>query len=81
MGVAPAVAETGGQQFAHLGPLLIGKAGVEMVGGRVLQVDLLVGHVHIAADHDALAGRQLLDVGPESIFPLHSVVEAAQTVL
>ena len=81
MGIAPAVAEAGGEQFAHFAPLLVGEAGVEMVRGGILQVNLLVGDVHVAADHHALLRGQAAHIGAERVLPLHPVIQAAQAVL
>ena len=52
-----------------------------MVGVGVLQVDFLVGDVHVAADYHALALLKAAEVLPEGVFPLHAVGEAAQAVL
>ena len=47
----------------------------------VLQVELLMGHVEIAAQHHRLLFVQLHEVGSEVVLPLHPVVDAGQLVL
>ena len=78
---APGVYEACVKQLSHLGAFLVGETGVEVVCGGVLEVDLLVGHVHIAADNDAFAGREAAKVLSEGVLPLHTVWQAAQAVL
>ena len=69
------------QKLGELAPFLIGKAGVADVLLGVFQVDLLVGHVHIAADDHGLCPVQLLQIGAEVVLPAHPVVQALQLVL
>ena len=78
---APAVHEAGGEEFGHLAALFVGEAGVEMVGVGILEVDLLVGHVHVATHHHALLGSEAAKIPAEGVFPTHSVVEATKAVL
>ena len=78
---AEAVGKASLQKLGELGPLLIGEAGVAHIGLGVFQVDLLVGHVHIAADDHGLLGVQPLQVGAEIVLPLHAVVDALELVL
>ena len=77
----PAVDESGSQEFSHLGAFLIGESGVEVIGSGILEVDLLVGDVHVTADHDSFARSQAGDIGPEVILPAHTVIQAAKAVL
>ena len=78
---AEAVGEARRQQLGHLGPLLVGEARAHPVGLCVLDVDLLVGHVQIAAEDDRLFGIQLQQVGAEGVLPCHPVVQPLQAVL
>ena len=77
----PAVDESGSQEFGHLGTFLIGEAGVEVIGSGILEVDFLVGDVHVTADHDSFARGQAGDISPEVILPAHTVIQAAKAVL
>ena len=65
---AEGVGEACPQQGRHLPPLFIRKAGVAAVGLGVLQVDLPVGNVQIAAKHDGLLLVQRLQMRPERIY-------------
>ena len=76
-----AVGEARRLQLGHLGPLLVGKAGVAAVGLGVLDVDFLVGDVQIAAEDHRLLGVQPQEIIAESVFPLHPVVQALEPVL
>ena len=78
---AEGVHESGREQLRHLAPLLIGETGVAPIGAGVLQVDLLVGHVQIAAEDHRLFPIQLREVGAEVVLPLHAVVDALEAVL
>lgn len=79
--VAEGVGEACGEQLAELLPLLVGEARVAPVGLGVLQVNLLVGHVHVAADDDGLPRVEFLQIAAELVFPLHAVVQPPQFVL
>ena len=78
---AEGVGEAIGQQLAELGALLVGKARIMAVGLGILDIDLLVGHVQVAAEDDGLLGIEALEIGLEIILPRHAVVEALETVL
>ena len=78
---AERVHKAAGEQLGHLGPLLVGEAGVHPVGLGVLQVDLLMGHVQVAAVDHRLLGVQLRQVGADVVLPLHTVVQTGQLVL
>ena len=69
------------EQLAELGAFLVGKASVVAVGLGILDVDLLMSHIEVAAEDDGLLGVEALKVGTEGILPRHAVVEALQTVL
>ena len=79
--VAEGVGEAGREQHAELFALLIGEAGVFVVGVGVFEVDLLMGHVHVAADDHGLLGVQRAGIGTEIILPGHAVVQALEPVL
>ena len=78
---AEAVGKACVQQFGHFAALLIGKACAHVVGLVVLDVDLPVGHVQIAAQDHRLFRIQRQQVGPEGVLPLHAVVQPLQAVL
>ena len=78
---AEGVGEAIGQQLAELGALLVGEARIMAVGFRILDIDLLVGHVQVAAEDDGLLGIEALEIGLEIILPRHAVVETLKTVL
>ena len=78
---AEGVHKPGGKKLRHLLALLVGKAGIAPVGARVLQVDLLVGHVQVPAENHRLDGVQLCQIGAEIVLPLHPVVDALEAVL
>ena len=69
------------QQLGHLAALLIGEARIHAVGLGVLEVDLLMGHVQIAAQQHGLDLIELLQIRPEVVLPLHAVVQSLQAVL
>ena len=48
---------------------------------RILDINLLVGHVQVAAKNDSFLLIKPLQIGPESILPCHAVVQTFQTVL
>ena len=62
MHAAERVGETGFEQLIELAALLVGKAGVASVRPGILQVDLIVRHVEIAAHHDRLRHGNLTGV-------------------
>ena len=78
---AEGVGKPGGEQLGHLGALLVGEAGVAPVGLGVFQVDLLVGHIHVPADHHRLSAVQTLEIGPEGVLPRHAVGQTGQSIL
>ncbi len=57
MQAAERVVEAGGEQRVELAALLVGKAGVTAVRPGILQVDLVVRHVEVAAHHDRFRRR------------------------
>ena len=67
--------------MGHFGALLVGEAGVHAVSLGVFQVDLLMGHVQIAAVDHRLFGVQLHKVLPDIVLPFHAVVKAGQLIL
>ena len=79
--VAEGVREAGGEQLRHLAALLVGEAGVEVVGLGVFEVYLLVRDVHVPADDDGLLAVQRHQVRAEGVLPLHAVGKPLQLVL
>ena len=78
---AEGVDEAIAQQLRHALALLVGESGIAAVSLGVLDIYLLVGHVHVAADHDRFLLVQFVEIGLEVVLPVHSVVEPAQLVL
>ena len=78
---AEGVHKAAGEQLGHLPALLVGKAGVQPVGFGVLQVDLLVRHVQVAAVDHRLHRVQLQEVFAEVVLPFHAVVQPRQLIL
>lgn len=72
--LSEAVAEAGFQQLAEALALLRGEAGVLLVALGVLQVDLLVSHVEVAAQHQGFLHVQLTQIGPEVHIPGFAVI-------
>ena len=79
--IAEGVGKAGSQQVGELGAFFVGKAGIAAVGLGVLEVDFLMGHVQVPTEDDGFLGFQLLDVGQESFFPRHAVIQTAEFVL
>lgn len=77
----PGVSETRVQKPGELAALLIGEPGVAAVRVRILDVYLIVGHVHVTADHHTLPCGEAGKIFPEIILPPHPVVEPPETVL
>ena len=69
------------EQTGHGLALLVGKSGVAAVGLGILEVYLLVGHIHVATDDDGLVGVEAEQIVLEVALPLHAVVQTAQLVL
>ena len=76
--LAEAVDEAVTQQLTEALALLRGEASVLFVAFGVLQVDLLVGHVEVTAQHQGLALVQVTEVGPEVHVPGLAVVQPHQ---
>jgi len=79
--VAEGVDEASLEQLGELRALLVGEPGVLVVRLRILQVYLLVRHVHVAADKDGLAAVEHGEGEAEGIVPRHAARQAAQAVL
>lgn len=69
------------EQQAHFLAFLVGEAGVFVVRFRVLEVYLLVRHVHIPTYDDGFSSVQRYQVAAEIILPGHTVVQPFQSVL
>ena len=78
---AEAVGKACVQQFGHFAALLIGKARAHVVGLVVLDIDLLMGNIQVAAQDHRLFCVQCQQVGAEGILPLHAVVQTLQPIL
>ena len=78
---AERVSKAAPQQRRHLLALLRGEAGVLRVGLGVFQVDFLVRHVHVAADHHGLLPVQSAQIVREGVLPGHAVVKPRQPSL
>jgi len=70
--VPEAVHEPGVEQLSEPSALLVGETCGTAVGARVLQVDLLVGHVQVAAEHHGLLRRALHEEGPHPVLEIHA---------
>jgi recombination protein RecA len=57
------------------------KAGGEMIGFRILEVDFFVSHVQISAINHGFVLVEFHHVLAQSIFPSHSIVKASQFAL
>lgn len=79
--IAERIREARREKCRHFFTLLVGKTRIAAVGGRILEVYLLVGYVHVAADNDGFQLVKFRDVRQEIIFPPHAVVQATQAVL
>ncbi len=79
--IPKAVHPAGCEQFGHLTALLVGKTGVLPVGFRALQVDLLMGNIHIPADDHRFFLIQVPDISSKCVLPFYPVGEASQLLL
>ncbi len=79
--MAERVGESAVQQLCHAGTFFVGKSGAAAVSGWILEVDFLVGHIHVAAYYHRLTGIEAKEILAESGLPFHAVVKAQQTVL
>ena len=75
------IGKTAFEQQGELAAFLVGKTGIASVCRRILQIYLVVRHVHVAANHYGLGLRKLEQVFAEGVVPRHAVVEPRQTVL
>ena len=81
MEMSESVSKSGLEQGGHLFTLFIAKSRVVAVRRRVLDVDVLMSHVHISADNDGFLPIQFQKVIAEAALPFHAVTQAAQLVL
>ena len=79
--VAEGIDEACIQKLLQLAALFVSEACIAAVGLGVLQVNLLVRYIEVAADDDGLLRIQPLEVRAEGVFPGHAVVEATEVVL
>ena len=75
------VDKTAVEEFCEFTALFIGETRIAPVGLGVLEVDLLVGHVHVAAYNNRLAAVETAHIVTENRLPLHTVVEACKLCL
>ena len=71
--MAECVCEAAVQQSGHLLALGIGEACVQVVGLGILEVDLLVCDIQVAAIDYGFRAVQVYQVLAQSVFPLHTV--------
>ena len=74
--VAERIREPGLQQLGELAALLVREARVAAVRAGVLQIDLLMRHIQVAADDHRLLPVERDEIGAERIVPGHAVVKA-----
>ena len=75
----PGVDEARVQEGAELRALLVGETGIAAVGGGILNVDLLMRDIQVAAKDDRL--RETAEIGAHVILPAHAIVQAFEAVL
>ena len=75
------VRKTGFQKFSEAVTLLIGETGIAPVAGGILQINLVVGHVQIAADNHGFGLIQKTESFPESLVPFQPVIDSGQFLL
>ena len=73
---APSVYESRAEKFRKFRTLLVGKSCIEVVRRRILEVYLLVSHIHIAAHHDRFLTLQGLYESAKGVFPAHPVIQS-----
>ena len=69
------------QQLGEAFTLLIREAGVTPVGGGILQIDLLVGNIQIAAEDHGLDLIQTAQVCSEGFLPFHPMINSCKLPL
>ena len=79
--MAEGIDKTGIEMLGHLRTFLVGETCVHAVGLGILDVNLLVSNVHIAANDDGLLCIKFLHIPTEGFIPRHTVVETTQAVL
>jgi len=79
--VAERVDESAVEQRGHLCPFLVREARVHAVRFGILQVNLLMGDVHVATHDDRLLLVELYEIVAEGVLPSHPIIEALQTIL
>ena len=78
---AEGIGKAGSQQFAKTVPFFIGETGTAPVGGRIFQVDFLMGHIQVTAGDDRLFLVELTQVSTEGFVPLQPVIDPGQSLL
>ena len=78
---AVGIGEAAVEQSCHLAALLVGEARVLAVGLGVLEVDLAVSDVEVAAEDHGLGLLQLLEIRQKSVLPCHAVIQTAKLIL
>ena len=69
------------EQVCEFSTFLICKSCVVAIGFGVLDVYLLVCHIHIATDKYGLLLIETLEVEAEGVIPCHTLVESFEPIL
>ena len=72
---APSADESRAEKLREFRTFLVGKSCIEVVRRRVLEVYLLVSHIHVAAHHDRFLTLQGLYESAKGVFPAHPVIQ------
>ena len=70
-----------GEQLGKFCALLIGKSRAVVIGFGVLEVNLLVSDIQVAAIYHGLDTVKLGDISAQSVLPAHAVIEPRQLTL
>lgn len=73
---SPSIYEACAEKFGEFRTLLVGKSRIEMVRRRILEVYLLVSHVHVTAHHDRFSTLQGLYESAKGVFPAHPIIQS-----
>ena len=75
------VCKTGIQKISEAFPFFVRESGIAPVGGGILQVDFLMGHIQISAGNDRFALVQFLQTQAEGFVPFQPMVDSCQFFL
>ena len=73
---APSVDESRAEKLREFRTFLVGKSRIEMVRRRILEVYLLVSHIHVAAHHDRFSTLHGLYESAKGVFPAHPIIQS-----